>query len=40
MALCHQIRTIDETGIDKLPGALSGKDMAGVEDCVWRVHGL
>ena len=40
MALRHQIRTIDKTRIGKLPGTLSLKDLAIVEDGVRRVHGL
>ena len=40
MALCHQIRTVDQIRIGKLLDVLNGEDMAVIEDGVRRLHGL
>jgi len=40
MALCHQIRTIDKSRINKLMGTISLENMKTIEEGVRKVHGL
>ena len=40
VALCHQLRTIDKTRIDRYVGELSPADMTAVEHAIRQVYGL